>query len=59
VDVMQAQYLERQRFDQDAFHRLLTGVKNAPDDLYPEQALANVIAKNKAMILLGKEEKWF
>jgi hypothetical protein len=59
VDVMQAQYLERQRFDQAAFHRLLTAVKNAPDDEYPEQALANAIAKNKAMILLEKEDQWF
>jgi len=59
VDVMQAQYLERQRFDQAAFHSLLTAVKNAPDDEYPEQALANAIAKNKAMILLEKEDKWF
>lgn len=59
VDVMQAQYLERQRFDQDAFHRLLTAVKNASEDIYPEQALANAIAKNKAIILLEKEDKWF
>lgn len=59
VDVMQAQYLERQRFDQDAFHRLLTAVKNASADVYPEQALANAIAKNKAIILLEKEDKWF
>jgi tetratricopeptide (TPR) repeat protein len=59
VNVMQAQYLERQRFDQDAFHRLLTAVLDAPDDIFPEQALANTMAKAKAKIMLEKEDQWF
>lgn len=59
VNVMQAQYLERQRYDQDAFHKLLIAVIDAADDLYPEQALANAMAKAKAKIMLEKEDQWF
>ncbi|MDQ1363634.1 MAG: hypothetical protein QG652_1496 [Pseudomonadota bacterium] len=59
VNVLQAQYLERQRYDQSAFHQLLTAVQDAPDDLYPEHALANVLAKAKARIMLEKENQWF
>lgn len=59
VNVMQAQYLERQKFDRENFHALLQAVLSAPDDLYPEQALANVIAKRKARYLLEKEGQWF
>lgn len=59
VNVMQAQYLERQRYDQATFHQLLTAVMDAAEDLYPEQALANAIAKAKARILLEKEDQWF
>jgi tetratricopeptide (TPR) repeat protein len=59
VNVMQAQYLERQRYDQEAFHKLLIAVQDAPDDIYPEQALANAIAKAKAKIMIEQEDKWF
>ena len=59
VNLLQAQYLERQRFDQEAFHRLLSQIIQASDDLYPEQALINKIAKHKASLLLKKEETWF
>lgn len=59
VDVMQAQYLERQRYDQAAFHSLLTSVLAAPDDIFPEQMLANAIAKAKAKYLLEQEDQWF
>ncbi|MBI3188104.1 MAG: hypothetical protein HYZ31_09625 [Gammaproteobacteria bacterium] len=59
IDVLQAQYLERQRFDQNKFHSLLTAVLGASDDLYPEQALVNAIAKSRAKKLLEKEHQWF
>ena len=58
-DLLQAQYLARQQFDQEQFHRLLSGIVAAPDDLMPELALQNQIAKRKAAILLKKEAEWF
>jgi len=59
VNLLQAQYLERQRFDQQAFHDLLTGIINASQSLYPEQTLINQISKQKASLLLEKEKQWF
>lgn len=59
VDVLQAQYLERQRFDRKKFNQLLTRVEKAPDDLDPDMALMNQIAKRKARLLLGRESSWF
>ena len=59
IDVLQAQYLEVQRHDRDRFHTLLTDVLTAPDDLDPDQALSNAIAKQKAKRLLEKEDQWF
>ncbi|TNF35906.1 MAG: hypothetical protein EP315_04985, partial [Gammaproteobacteria bacterium] len=59
IDVLQAQYLERQRFDQQAFRKILQSVINAEDGLYPDQALANAIAKHKAQLYLQKEQQWF
>ncbi len=58
-DLLQAQYLARQTFDQDDFHQRLTKVIDAPEDLYPELTLLNQIAKRKAAILLSKEQQWF
>lgn len=58
-DLLEAQFLARQMLDRDQFHRLLTGIVNAPDDLMPELALQNQIAKRKASLLLKKEEEWF
>lgn len=58
-DLLQAQYLARQQFDQEQFHKLLTGIINAPDDLMPELGLQNQIAKRKATALLKKEAEWF
>lgn len=58
-DLLQAQYLARQQNDREQFHQLLTGIIEAPDDLLPELALQNQIAKRKAGLLLQKEEKWF
>ena len=59
INLLQAQYLERQRFDQQHFHHLLTKIIQASDTLYPEQALINQISKHKASLLLNKEEQWF
>ena len=59
VNVLQAQYLERQRYDRDAFHKLLMLVGEAADDIYPEQAMINAVAKAKAKLLLEKENEWF
>ncbi len=59
ADLLQAQYLERQRFDRAAFHQYLQQVVDAPADLYPAQALINVIAKQKAAELLKREDEWF
>ncbi len=59
VDLLQAQYLERQRFDRAAFHRYLQKILAAPDDLYPAQGLINAIAKRKALELLKREDEWF
>jgi len=59
ADLLQAQYLERQRFDRAAFHQRLQQVADAPADLYPAQALINAIAKQKAMELLKREDEWF
>lgn len=59
IDVLQAQYLERQKFDRAAFRMHLKNVLNAPENPYPEQGLINSIAKRKAAHLLEKEDQWF
>jgi len=59
VDVLQAEYLDRQKLDQQAFHARLDKVINAPDDLYPDMALINGISKQKAKRLLEHEKDWF
>ena len=59
VDVLRAEFLDRQKLDQQAFHTRLENVLNAPDDLYPEMALVNGISKQRAMHLLGLEKNWF
>jgi hypothetical protein len=59
VYLLQAEFLDRQRLDQQAFHQRLTAILDAPDDLYPEMALINGIAKQKAALLLGLEGEWF
>lgn len=59
VDELQAEYLERQRFDRDAFHRLLTRVTETPSNVLPEMALVNEIAKQRAQALLARESEWF
>lgn len=59
VDLLQAQYLSRQMFDQKDFHHRLQGIIDAPEDLYPKLTLLNQIAKRKAKLLLKNESRWF
>jgi hypothetical protein len=59
VDVLLAEYLARQTLDLRLFHDKLSAVIAAPPDLYPEMALANRIAQQKAKRLLDKEKEWF
>ena len=59
VNVLQAQYLDRQKLDQQAFHNHLKKVTNAPDDLNPDLALINGISKQMAIRLLELEKDWF
>ncbi len=59
VDVLYAEYLARQQLDQESFHSRLTRVIDAPQGLLPEMELANAIAKQRAVYLLGREEEWF
>ncbi len=59
VDLLEAQYLDRQIGDRHAFHEELTRVIDAPVDLYPDMALMNKIAQQKARALLSKEGDLF
>lgn len=59
VDVLQAEYLERQRLNREVFHRLLTGVLETPLGTFPEMGLANQIARARAKYLLSTEADWF
>jgi hypothetical protein len=59
VDLLQAEYLDRQRLDRDAFHAHLTRVIEAPDNLAPDMALMNAVAKQQAAQLLESEDDWF
>jgi hypothetical protein len=59
VDVLHAQYLDRQQLDQAAFHARLQQVVDAPGDLDPDLALINGIARQQAARLLTYEDEWF
>lgn len=59
VDVLQAEFLDRQRLDRAAFHARLVRVIEAPDDLLPEATFINRVAKMQARRLLAREDEWF
>jgi len=59
IDVLQAEYLERQRLDRERFHRLLDRVVTDPVGSFPEMELVNQIARARAHYLLDKESEWF
>ncbi|VAW70353.1 hypothetical protein MNBD_GAMMA10-689 [hydrothermal vent metagenome] len=59
VDLLQAQYLDRQQFKQKKFHQRLTNITKKDTTAYIDMALINQIAKEKAHKLLKKEAQWF
>jgi TRAP transporter TatT component family protein len=59
VDLLQAQYLDRQQFDQQSFHQRLTKILNTPTSKNTDVRLINNIVKVKAKFLLEKELEWF
>lgn len=59
VDLLHAEFLDRQQLNQAGFHQRLTGILEAPEDLYPQMALVNAISKHKAALLLEHEGEWF
>jgi hypothetical protein len=59
VNVLQAEYLERQRLDQQRYHQLLTQVIENPLGSFPEMELVNQIARTRARRLLSEEADWF
>jgi len=59
VDLLQAEYLDRQKFDKTLFHQRLTKIINTPSSTNTDITLINNIAKRKARLLLQKESEWF
>ncbi len=59
VDLLQAEYLYRQQLDRAAFHQTLTAILAAAPDSYPEMALVNAVARQRAGVLLQHEDEWF
>ncbi len=59
IDLLQAEYLDRQKFEQNTFHKRLTELLSANADVNPDTALINHIAKQKAQLFLDKESQWF
>lgn len=59
VDLLQAQYLDRQQFEQKNFHNRLTNILKKDTSAYIDMTLINEIAKDKAHKLLNKESQWF
>ena len=54
-----AEYFARQTQDRALFETQLHAILDAPDDLLPEQRLANAVAKRKAARLLARVDEWF
>lgn len=59
VDLLQAEYLDRQTFNQKSFHQRLINLREADTSQSAELGLINQIAKSKASNLLNKEALWF
>ena len=59
IDLLQAEYLDRQKFDQQAFHNRLNELIIQDSTLNNDMTLINNIAKRKARRLLTKESTWF
>jgi len=58
VDLLQAEYLDRQQFKQSDFHQRLTDILNKKTHSI-DMNLINQIARRKSQILLTKESLWF
>lgn len=59
VELLQAEYLDRQTFNQQGFHQRLTTLIQSDANINPDIALINHIAIVKAQQLLKKESQWF
>lgn len=59
VPLLEAQYYAVQTQDRELFQRRLQGVLEAPDTLFPEQALLNAVAKHRAALLLQRLQELF
>ncbi len=59
VDLLRAEFLDRQKFDQQGFHQRLKKVLGTESFTNPEFSLINNIARRKAQLLLEKESQWF
>ena len=60
IDVLQAEFLDRQLMDREAFHARLQGVLESRPEDDPEQlAFANQAARDRARWLLEREAEWF
>ena len=59
VDLLQAEYLDRQRFDRQSFHKRLKKLIKTEISQANDMVLINNISKRKAKHLLSKESIWF
>lgn len=59
VDLLQAQYLDRQSFNQASFNNHLSYIINAKENIKPDIALFNAVAKDKALRFMKLEQEWF
>lgn len=59
IDLLQAEYLDRQMFEQARFHSRLSKLIKQDVSAATDLALINNIAKRKAQRLLEKEAEWF
>ena len=59
VDLLQAEFLDRQRFDQENFHQRLINIIQSKPSSNIDFSLINNIAKQKAKKILAKEQEWF
>ena len=58
IDFLQLKY-SNGRIKKETYTQRLQSIINAPDDLYPEQALMNAVAKQKALELLSASQNKF
>jgi hypothetical protein len=59
VPLLAAQYYAVQIQDRELFTSLLERVVQAPENLFPEQAFLNTVARQRAAILLGRVDELF